>query len=518
MAPGPLDSFRALRPYFGDLHNHCDISYGRGSLDEAWANARLQLDFASVTGHAHWPDMPPREGRLAYLVDYHERGFERLASVWDEVQEKTEAAHEDGRFVSFLSFEWHSMRHGDYCIYYDGARGEIVRAPDIAAMRTAIDVVRAAGGRAMMIPHHVCYVPGYRGVHWPDFDARYSPVVEIVSMHGCAECDDAPRPYLHSMGPRDDRGSMRAGLRAGHRFGVIGSTDHHAAWPGSHDHGRLGVWAPELTRDGIWRALEARRTWALTGDRIELAFALNGAPMGAELPDTPERRLEVEVRAGGALDYVEVVKDGVAWARRDGLGAAAESSPRFRGKLALRLGWGEAGEPTPWRARVAVRNGRLLGVEPRLRGEEQPESRWGFDGRFHFAELEHAGDVVTLSTRSWKNPTTRTDTTQGLALELEGDGETRLEAEVNGEKLAVSLAELRHGPRAGFLDGFVSPAWQLSRAVPEAEYAWRCGWEDVDPDARPAHYYVRVRQRDDQWAWSSPVFVGAGAAEAGATP
>jgi len=441
-------------------------------------------------------------------VDYHQRGFDHLASVWDEVQEKTEAVHEDGRFVSFLSFEWHSMRYGDYCVYYDCSRGEIVRAPDIAAMRAAIDAVRGRGGRAMMIPHHICYVPGYRGVHWPDFNARYSPVVEIVSMHGCAEHDDAPRPYLHSMGPRDERGSMQAGLLAGHRFGVIGSTDHHSAWPGSHDHGRLGVWAPELTRDAIWRALEARQTWALTGDRIELALAVNGAPMGSEIEATPERTLEVDVRAGGAIDYVEVVKNGVGWARRDGLSAGAESTARFRGKLALRLGWGEAGEATEWQARLAVRNGRLLGLEPRLRGEEHPESRWGFDGRFHFARVERVGDEIRLFTRSWKNPTTRTDTTQQVSLEIEGDGETRIEAEVNGSKLDVSLAELRHGPRAGLLDGFVSPAWQLSRAVPETEYAWRCTWEDVESGARTAHYYVRVRQKNDQWAWSSPVFVG----------
>jgi hypothetical protein len=502
------DAYGALRPYFGDLHNHCDISYGRGSLDEAYANARLQLDFASVTGHAHWPDMPPREGRLAYLVDYHQRGFDHLASIWDEVQEKTAAVHEDGRFVSFLSFEWHSMRHGDYCIYYDGPRGAILRAPDMAAMRAAIDAVRARGGRAMMIPHHICYVPGYRGVHWPDFDSRYSPVVEIVSMHGCAESGDAPRPYLHSMGPRDARGSMRAGLAAGHRFGVIGSTDHHAAHPGSHDHGRLGVWANELSRDGIWRALDARRTWALTGDRIELAFSLNGAPMGAELPSTAERAIDVAVRAGGAIDYVEVVKNGVGVARRDGLGTPAGSAADFHGKVALSLGWGEPGEPTEWRVKLAVENGRLLAFEPRLRGEDAPEARWGFEGAFHTSRVGRKGNEVTLEARTWKNLTTRSDATQGLSLEIEGDGDTRLVAEVNGQSLEQRLADLRHGPRAGFLDGFVSPAWQLSRAVPEAEYAWSWSWQDTDPSAAPGHYYLRVRQKNDQWAWSSPIFVG----------
>ena len=124
------------------------------------------------------------------------------------------------------------------------------------------------------------------------------------------------------------------------------------------------------------------------------------------------------------------------------------------------------------------------------------------------ARVERKGDEVTLEARSWKNPTTRSDATQGLALELEGDGETRLAGELNGQPLEVRLAELRGGPRAGFLDGFVSPAWQLSRAVPEEEYAWRCRWEDTDPGPGPGHYYVRVRQKNDQWAWSSPVFVG----------
>jgi hypothetical protein len=226
----------------------------------------------------------------------------------------------------------------------------------------------------------------------------------------------------------------------------------------------------------------------------------------------------VAVRGGAALDYVEVVKNGVGWARRDGLGRAPEVGPGFRGRLALGLGWGEPGEPTRWRVRLAVRGGRLVRVEPRLRGEEQPEARFGFDGAFHASRLVRRGDEVALETRSWKNPTTRTDATQKLALEIEGDGETRLVAEVNGQAVEVRLAELRHGPRAGLLDGFVSPAWQLSRAVPEAEYAWTCRFEDEDAGGGPDHYYVRVRQKNDQWAWSSPVFVDAPDARAAESP
>ncbi len=55
-----MNAYDGLHAYYGDLHNHCGISYGHGSLEDALLNAREQLDFCSVTGHALWPDMPPR--------------------------------------------------------------------------------------------------------------------------------------------------------------------------------------------------------------------------------------------------------------------------------------------------------------------------------------------------------------------------------------------------------------------------------------------------------------------------
>ena len=43
--------------YWGDLHSHCDISYGDGKLVNAISRASDQLDFCTVTGHAFWPDI-----------------------------------------------------------------------------------------------------------------------------------------------------------------------------------------------------------------------------------------------------------------------------------------------------------------------------------------------------------------------------------------------------------------------------------------------------------------------------
>lgn len=96
-------AYSGLRAYYGDIHNHCGISYGHGSLEEAYSNARLQLDFASVTGHAQWHDMPREDPRVTPIVDFHEAGFTRLAQCWNHVRDVTEGFNEDGRFVTFPS-------------------------------------------------------------------------------------------------------------------------------------------------------------------------------------------------------------------------------------------------------------------------------------------------------------------------------------------------------------------------------------------------------------------------------
>lgn len=76
------------------------------------------------------------------------------------------------------------------------------------------------------------------------------------------------------MGPQQHQGSMRYGLGLGHQFGVIANTDHHSAHPGSYGHGVTGIWASSDRREYVWEALNAKRTWAMTGDLMQLKFAV----------------------------------------------------------------------------------------------------------------------------------------------------------------------------------------------------------------------------------------------------
>lgn len=503
MASIRQNGYQALDLYFGDLHNHCGLSYGHGSLADALQNACLQLDFVSVTVHAVWPDLPVDDPDLTYLVDYHKEGFAEARGNWPAYLDAIEAQNVEQRFVTFPSFEWHSMEYGDYCVYFkDCADVPIIEAPDLPALRQA---VKATDTPAFLIPHHIGYKRGSRGINWQAFTDELSPVAEIFSFHGLSESSEGPYPYLHSMGPRHEHSTAQYGWSQGRVFGVIGSTDHHNAFPGSYGFGRLGVWSESLTREAIWDALGRRRTYALTGDRIELAFTVNGQVMGAICPPAEERWIETTVRGGSAIDYIEVLHNNRLIHRETVL-----PLPTDRGtfKVYLEAGWGERPDHTVWDVDVQIADGRLQRVEPRFRGYGPTDAPQ--DTAFAYTDWRQLDDNrVHFHTRTRQNPSLHTPATEGMALEIEGNAATRLQATVNGQPYEVRLGELLSGSRTFYLGGFVSPAFCFHQAVPQAEYTHRFAFLHRSTSAERDWYYVRVRQRNDQWAWSSPIWVNA---------
>ena len=392
------NSYQPFDIYFGDLHNHCDLSYGRGSFADALKNARLQLDFASVTVHAVWPDLPTDDPMLDYLVDYHNVGFARAQSNWPAYLDAIEQANDDGQFVTFPSFEWHSNEYGDYCVYYkQAAETPIIEAPDLPALREA---VRHAQTSAFLIPHHIGYRQGSCGINWRAFSSELSPVAEIFSFHGLSESSEGPYPYLHSMGPRHEQSTAQHGWAQGHIFGVIGSTDHHNAFPGSYGYGRMGVWAESLSRNAIWEAIANRRTYALTGDRIELAFSLNNRPMGAICAPDAERWIEVSVCGGAAIDYIDVLHNNHLLHRESMLPLRIEQG-KF--KIYLELGWGERAGHTVWDVDLQIIDGQLGQIEPRFRGfgpTDIPE-----DSEFAYCDWQRIdANHITFQTRDAPEP------------------------------------------------------------------------------------------------------------------
>lgn len=517
----PEDPYLGQRLLFGDMHNHCGISYAHGSLEDALANAREQLDFVSVTGHAHWPDMPVPEERIQYIIDFHEEGFARLKSLWPQMMETLRARNEEGAFVIFPGFEVHSCASGDRNMLYKDLEGEPLYPEDLDDLHTQLRALREQGRDSIAQPHHVGYRKGARGIDWDSFSPEFAPFVEMLSMHGCSEDSESPRPFLHSMGPSDWDSTIAAGLKKGHVFGFSGGTDHHSGHPGSYGHGRTGLWAEDGTRNAIWDALTARRMYALTGDRIGLKFSVNGAPMGSVIPPSANRQLHLAVEGGAAIDCVDVIRNGELWRRFSQAEAQAAatggdgnedsgSGESMRTKLHLELGWGAKHRSTEWEVEFGIEAGEILAVEPRFRGLEvvaPTERDAGEDESFYRSRVrERRNRSVVFETVSQGNPTNSTCTAQGLCLEVEMPPSAKVFAVLNGIRAEHSLAELMEGARSGSLDHTDAPSWRFHRAPHPQEWCWEFDFTDDEP-MDEGFYYARVRQRNDQWAWSSPIFL-----------
>ena len=47
-----MPSPSGMKMFWGDLHNHCNLTYGHGDMRDAFEAAKGQLDFVSVTPRA----------------------------------------------------------------------------------------------------------------------------------------------------------------------------------------------------------------------------------------------------------------------------------------------------------------------------------------------------------------------------------------------------------------------------------------------------------------------------------
>ena len=491
--------------YWGDLHSHCSVSYGHGSADQALTRAAQQLDFASVTGHAFWPDMPTDRNQYAEIIDYHNVGFDRLANNWQTLVDQHVSHTTAGRFLALPSYEWHSLAYGDHNIYSAGPSLELQDAPHVAALRKV-----AQEGGNIAIPHHIGYAAGYRGIDWNHYSEEASPFVEIYSLHGCSLRDDAPYPMLHDMGPRDHGSTAIAGWNRGFHFGIVGGTDHHGAYPGSWGDGRMGVFATDLTREALWEAFLARRVYAATGDRIDARLTLDDAPIGSIVDSPGSRRLEIQVHAADQLDRVDLYKNGTRLQRFTP--HPTQRDPNDRWRLRLTWGWGDQQQLVDWLNHLSVEGAQIERCETCFRGEAivAPQPTDSLDEIPDHVDLPHEVLDHQDQSISWKsitrgNLSMRHATTQSLLLSIRGPLSSRLTLQSNAHVYQHTLEELLHRGRCHYQRGWLSEAIQIGPLVPEAATRLECTLQDR-PELDEDRYRLEVVQANGQSAWLSPIW------------
>jgi hypothetical protein len=475
------------RIFWGETHAHSGYAEGIGTVDYFMRFARddARLDFVTHSEHDTSLD----------------------AGEWKLMREANLKYDAPGRFIPYLGYEWTtpSQSGGHHNVLYRTIEGRerisALEFPTLSrlyqALRTRVDP-----NDVLVIPH--AHQPG---------DYRYSdpvlePLVEVMSMHGTFEWFG------------------QAYLSHGHQVGFVAASDDHNSHPGYSaptrdslaQRGGLGaVLAPERSRDGLFAAMKAGRTYATTGDRIILDVTLNGATMGTRAPFSATRRIAGRVIGTAPIESITLVKnDREVW-RQDYL---TDTATPAAGTTDLLLTFQSGSTPhhpgdaprgwRHWRGQLTVEGASLASVVSTdfFNPETQTLTRSGDAVRF---ATHTRGDTSSIRL-SLANA--RLDAT--IVLGLEETMETgsappffRLHQRTPGSTVRLRLSDMQGGrleqamPFQGYQDGIV-----VRRIVRDGKRDIEFQHTDEQDPRQGDYYYVRVRQVNDAMAWSSPIWVG----------
>ena len=308
-ASGIIGSSRPIAPqfqpggydiYWGDMHNHTNLSGdGVRDIEDAYHYARYisGLDFVAVTDHEGSKD-------------------------WQRSQACAKRYNAPGAFTTFLAYEYSwAGNSGHRNVYYLDDERPCPTPDDPNDLWEQLPP-----GRALVIPHHPNthseggttrgrWQPTDWSVHHPEFQRH----VEICQLRGSFEVEEIGGPVVLG----GNGSSARSALAQGLRLGFVGGTDNHRGHPGSRMDtmgginfrlrplgGLTAVLAHECTRESLWEALLARRTYATTCERILLDVSVNGALMGASTAPNSAFAVRVAVIGAGTISRIDVIRDG----------------------------------------------------------------------------------------------------------------------------------------------------------------------------------------------------------------
>lgn len=494
--PGPA-------PLYADLHVHSDDTVG---TNDTSYNLSYGRDVAGLD-----------------VLGYTANDFNITQERWDRAVELIRALNEDGRFVCFPGTEWcgNSSAGGDRNVVFLHGRkpefpfdehGRMVRSADwnegtaggIRPGAWPIDELYAAYAKDpeghLLMPH----VGGRRCIldwHHPELER----LIELGSAWG-----QFPWVYADA-------------LARGYRLGAAANSDEHqgrcgGGVPGTAVFGArgglTGVFAERFDRDGVARALRARRTFATTGERTVATLSHCGVFMGAEGGLDRDGVLDVRLLGDAGWEAVAIHDaDREVW-RRDEHVRLGASRRRFRVRLGgarikdrYRGAW--------WTGEIRVTGTAILEAAPL--GFDHPEQRiWrksqdtlGFAtvtngdvdaveitlGDLAAAKIEVVADIHGyVKVGDALHPPPHSDLPQ---VRLEADGRAVAAGEPaahagGGTELYLAIEPVTDAalPRDVWLQ------------IPVAEL-------DLAPAAEH-RLFVTARQRDQSRVWTSALFLAAG--------
>ncbi len=302
----------------GDCHRHTDIR-GHGAVDGStedtyrYAIDAAQLDFVGPSDHNEaiggtWPDG---------LRDYQ----------WWVTQKLVDVMTHEPNFWGIYTYEHSMARPGGHRNALFLRRGAPMRGIDRRKNAPAPDnqppamwewwranVLTQAGQKSVIVPHTFASGP-LADWNWPN--APFDCLLEIYQgARGSYERWRMPATEKRGGTQTDDPGHFaQDALNKGNVYGFVSFSDHastHNSW--------AGVWVDQVTRESLFDAMLARRTFGATDEIVVRTTAGNHLPgeqFTASVTSPPE--IVISVEAPDEILRVDVVKNGeYAFTQRPG--------------------------------------------------------------------------------------------------------------------------------------------------------------------------------------------------------
>ncbi|MGZ5567551.1 MAG: hypothetical protein ACXWKG_11090 [Limisphaerales bacterium] len=253
--------------YYGDFHRHTDISLcfwpGDGTMDDAYRYGidAAPLDFLGVTDHTHDIAMG-----------------DPLSLLWQRIRKEVNRHALEGKFIPFYSYE---RSRGDTDHNVISLRDDMLRLHTYPHS----EFWKELDTNTFTIPHQP-----FNSVLWKTNDREHRPIMEIYQGFRDHTCES----------------DATNGLASGNEVGFIASSDHLSTGTSF-----ACVWAEQPTRENIFRALQARRTFGAM-DQIVLAVTCGDHWMGEkfEVTETPTIKILAHP-VKGTITKLEAYIDGI---------------------------------------------------------------------------------------------------------------------------------------------------------------------------------------------------------------
>lgn len=235
--------------YYGNLHSHTSFSDGMGTPYDAYTFARdsAHIDFLAVTDHVEWLS----------LVNFN-TGLQTADALTD-----------NGTFVALYGYEWTSNYYGHCSILY---ADEMISASSSSVYPGGWDLVT----------DFVCsHPPAIGQFNHPGRYSWFNNWDDFAYVNGAT---DTCFPMIEFQDVQQATDYYEKALSKGWHVTPVWNQDNHQADWGLKNNGRAGIWATELSKNGIRNAIMNRRTFATMDKNASVWIETGNQPMGSLTP------------------------------------------------------------------------------------------------------------------------------------------------------------------------------------------------------------------------------------------